>query len=47
MLLLAVCGQAPDVPTAAPTTLPEPIDYRLCIEQRDGAWKLLWLIAGD
>jgi len=24
-----------------------PIDYRLCIEQKDGKWKLLWLIAGD
>jgi len=27
--------------------LRSPIDYRLCIEQKDGAWKLLWLIAGD
>lgn len=24
-----------------------PIDYRLCIEQKDGEWKLNWLIAGD
>jgi len=27
--------------------LRSPIDYRLCIEQKDGQWKLLWLIAGD
>jgi len=27
--------------------LRSPIDYRLCIEQKDGGWKLLWLIAGD
>ena len=27
--------------------LRSPIDYRLCIEQKDGEWKLLWLIAGD
>ena len=24
-----------------------PIDYRLCIAQKDDGWKLLWLIAGD
>ena len=27
--------------------LRSPIDYRLCIMQKDGEWKLLWLIAGD
>ncbi|MCL2301336.1 MAG: hypothetical protein FWC27_14430 [Firmicutes bacterium] len=27
--------------------LRSPIDYRLCIAQKDGGWKLLWLIAGD
>ena len=27
--------------------LRSPIDFRLCIEQKDGEWKLLWLIAGD
>ena len=27
--------------------LRSPIDFRLCIEQKDGEWELLWLIAGD
>jgi len=27
--------------------LRSPTDYRLCIEQKDGEWKLLWLVAGD
>jgi len=27
--------------------LRSPVDYRLCIEQKDEGWKLLWLIAGD
>ena len=27
--------------------LRSPMDCRLCIEQKDGEWKLLWLIAGD
>lgn len=27
--------------------LRSPMDYRLCIEQKDEGWKLLWLIAGD
>ena len=27
--------------------LRSPIGYRLCIEQKGGEWKLLWLIAGD
>ena len=27
--------------------LRSPNDYRLCIEQKDDEWKLLWLIAGD
>ena len=27
--------------------LRSPVDYRLCIAQKDDGWKLLWLIAGD
>ena len=25
----------------------DPGNYRLCIEQKDGGWKLLWLVSGD